>query len=238
MFREKTQEALSDTPAPGGILSPSLPHTVPKILLSISPSAPQYHISGTCPFYLQLSATLLAPSPPVTILTHNTIFGTLQNINGNGFNFVDTASGMKADRSHTDLCYMAPGPTMELKWENEKYFATMEPGIPYNVRHEFRRLPEPTGLQDNDTDLTAKIMRTGIPDSDTGGLEVGKTYRVELLQGDVGGRVGWWSYGRKEDVLKKGPKWSWKSAEMTHQLQPDGPVLVEVVGSCVFEVLP
>lgn len=90
----------------------------------------------------------------------------------------------------------------------------MEPGVPVTAEHGF-------------------VPRV----DDVVPLRVGRRYRVEISGWDVGGRIGWWRYGRKWEILRwRSSLWGRKGYASGVDGESQGPAFVYLVKGCEFEV--
>ena len=90
---------------------------------------------------------------------------------------MDSSTGEKVSRYPTDAMTIDDWWEKELSYRYTDNYVTMEPGIPLTAEHGF-----------------VPTVDDVLP------LRAGQRYRVEISGWDVGGRIGWWRYGRKWEV--------------------------------------
>ncbi|KAJ5360452.1 hypothetical protein N7517_009643 [Penicillium concentricum] len=195
--------------------SPSPPT---KININVTTSSTTLHKHGSNnPFTLTLEATLPesanTPTKPLTILT----FDTLLDPNGNalyesGIDFINSDTGAHAKRTSLAAHHGFGGKSnIVIDPQFERYFVTLEPGVPYRVTHTMRpcpKLSQESGSKSGEVRTPQQEGNSTAEDeaviaaafSHVTSLDVSSTYRVGL--GDKMNQISWYRYGVKEEVLK------------------------------------
>ena len=188
----------------------------PHIHVSLSTTRPSYSLSSKDPVLITVKAVLQSPCSPITIYSKRTIFDQNPTPSSSpfGFDLVDSSTGEKVSRYPIDAMTIDDWWEKELSYRYAGNFLTMEPGLPVTAEHQF--VPR----ADDVVPLTA-----------------GRRYRVEISGWDVGGRIGWWRYGRKSEVLRwRSNFWGKKEYTYSEHEEPPRPAFVYLVKGCEFEV--
>lgn len=175
----------------------------PQINLNVTASSTTLHKHGSSnPFTLTLEATLLkspdTPSRSLTVLIFDTLLDPKGNaLYENGLDFINSNTGTHAKRpSLTSHYTFSDKSNILINTEFERYFVTLEPGVPYRVTHTMRPCPR----LPRDDEATAKDENIVIAAfSHVTYLDVGSTYQVEL--GNKMNSISWYRYGSKDEVL-------------------------------------
>lgn len=152
----------------------------PRNHISLSTTPLSYSLSSNDPLLIRVQAVLQSPCSPITIFSKRTIFDHNPNpsCSSFGFDLLDSRTGSKVSRHAMDALMIDDWREKELSYRYTGNFVTMEPGVPVTAEHGFVPRVDDVVL-----------------------LRVGRRYRVQISGWDVGGRIEWWRYGRKWEIL-------------------------------------
>ncbi|KAL8765435.1 MAG: hypothetical protein Q9209_007503 [Squamulea sp. 1 TL-2023] len=162
----------------------------PKISIRISLSPEAYHFSDSSPPELTITVTSSSDKPS-TMFTHSTILDPRLALRRNRFIITDLTNGLKISQSN--IC-IKRSPFKRIRGcSDEKYFITIQPGVPSVVTTTFgpdgRVRPQPRSEKDGDN-------AHGVD-----GLEPGHNYRLSVVMGRSRRFIDWWRWGTKDDIL-------------------------------------
>jgi len=196
--------------------SPLPPPT--QIIIKVTASSATLHKYGSKdPFTLTIEANLPefgnASNKPLTILTFDTLLDPSSDAHyGNGFDMIDGDRG-----SHPEYAFLTRNSTFGdrsgilIDPQYERYFVTLEPGVPYRVTHTIIPCPRPPAEIGVKSGAGSNIQQEGVTTAEdenvvaeafshVTSLNVGSVYLVQL--GDKMSRISWYRYGSKEEVLR------------------------------------
>ncbi|KAI9036775.1 uncharacterized protein KD926_001354 [Aspergillus affinis] len=172
-----------------------------NVTASASSNILHKHNNGT-PFTVTLTAVLpIMPnevSKPLTVFIHDTLLDPKGNVFfQGGLELVssDSAEQTQAPESgppQTSIYYSSKD-LYTVDRENEQYFVTLQPGVPYRVTHTMK-VRQKFSMK-SAYDKVSWVSQFG----QTQGINIGATYKVEF--GESMSYIRWFRRGNKEEVL-------------------------------------